>query len=179
MSVAEMIEIERQRDVLPLPTGTVLAELLEPSSQALLSPSQRRRRRARRGENVWLERGVGALNLMYQGVGHKDEHGKETTAAQRSAVRELGRAYGSLPVVPADLDPKRAYQALLGSGVGYTDDTGIAGEIAIYRRGAVSLPRCRAGSVSLYDALPADMQKNLVDERGLLCSAAATQEAFG
>ena len=99
----EMCEEVREvaRDVLPLPVGGALFECLAGGRPLGESQSQLRKRRKRRDEDAWLERGAQALNDLYQPGAVLAK--KRVSQAQRSAIWGAGASlweHSSAPTRP-------------------------------------------------------------------------------
>ena len=157
--MAVTADLEVPRDVLPLPVGPRLDELLLGSQSVGLTGGGARKARRRRREEAWLREGVAALNML-GGRGVAPNEQAKPAACQVSAVRDLARTYGSVPPPPADHCPQRAYGVLLSSGSGYNDSVADGGCVT-YRRGAASLPQAGAGRIPLESVLPAALQSDV------------------
>ena len=161
-------EITPSHDLLPLPVGASLhACLFGWRDRAAMSGGQLRKARRQRAEERWLEKGIVALNTL-GGRGILPSASGPPTAAQVAAIRRLARCYGHLPVDSECLSPQAAWKALLGERTGYTDSRGANGNIASFRRGAVALPSCVAGLVSLEEVLPPALRDTVLGVEGLL-----------
>ena len=153
--MADGSDDDRIRDLLPVPLGEGLDSLLLGASAMGTSSSQRRRARRRRGQEDWLRDGLASLNALGGGGREVPQHAP-LTEGQRTAVRGLAGFYGNVGAPPEDLDPLGAWQTLQGDGAGYRDDSSVAGVArAVFRRGAVSLPRPKAGLVNIATLLVA------------------------
>ena len=167
-------EDDTSRDVLSLPCGPALDELLMWPRQNACSQSQSRRGRRQRAEERWLHDGISALNCMAAWVGLVRRHVDELRIpilAQRTATSRLARLYGEVGEPDESWGPLSAWSALLGTRPGYSDDVVAAGTSVTYRRGVASLPQLGGGKVDLIPLLPPCLQSALVEEGGLLLPA--------
>ena len=164
------LEDDTSRDVLPLPCGPALDELLRGPRPNACSQSQSRRGRRQRAEERWLRDGISALNCM-GGAGRHVNELRTPTLAQRTAIRRLARLYGEVGELDESWDPLGAWSALQGTRPGYSDDVVAAGTSVTYRRGAVSLPQLGGGKVDLIPLRPPPLQSALVEDGGLLLPA--------
>ncbi|CAK0823013.1 unnamed protein product, partial [Prorocentrum cordatum] len=144
------------RDVLPLPLGATLDELLH-------------------GE-VWLREGIAALNDL--GGRGENAPARALAACQVAAVRRLAQLYGRVEPPPSDLTPLGAWQTLQASRNGYADVMA-EGASTTYRKGAMALPRAAAGRVRLVDVLPPHLQSLLSDSSQMLREPEARNFALG
>ena len=94
---------------------------------------------------------------------------------QRGALLNLAKAYGRVPDISSDMSDSEAFAKLRKTRTGYSEFGAAAGDFAVYRKGAVSLPRQRAGGVPLRGASPAPLRDILMDAHRLLrpCEQAA------
>ena len=155
---------ERERDVLPLPTGALLRQALFGTSPAAVSQSQARRGRRREGWFRDLERGVHALNDL-GGLGRAAP--KTVSACQRKSIVHLAGAFSSIPEHDSIYDPLRAWHMLQGQRPGYTDSV-VDDTRPSYQPASVSLPREGAGNVKLIGILPPRLQSQLKEGHTLL-----------
>ncbi|CAK0825193.1 unnamed protein product [Prorocentrum cordatum] len=164
------------RDVLPLPLGATLDELLHGAAARLLPRGGSRRGRQRRHQEVWLREGIAALNdLGGRGV---DAPAGAPAACQVTAVRRLAQLYGRVEPPPSDLTPLGAWQTLQASRNGYADVMA-EGASTTYRKGAMALPRAAAGRVRLADVLPPHLQSLLCNSSQMLREPEARNFALG
>ncbi|CAK0808368.1 unnamed protein product, partial [Prorocentrum cordatum] len=164
------------RDVLPLPLGATLDELLHGAAARLLPHGGGRRGRQRRHQEVWLREGIAALNDL--GGRGGDAPAGAPAACQVAAVRRLAQLYGRVGPPPSDVTPLGAWQTLQASRNGYAD---VMAESAstTYRKGAMALPRAAAGRVQLADVLPPHLQSLLSDSSQMLREPEARNFALG
>lgn len=146
------------QDLLPLPTGTSLREVLFGESPAV---SISRKRRMRRLAKVvrWLEDGIVALNSLAD-VRFDETRTVKISQAQLSAVHRLFRRYRECADQDSGLDPQRAWQELLRIRGGYASNYGsaTAGKVSTFRSGGVKLPSKGAGLANLVESLPESMR---------------------
>ncbi|CAK0896604.1 unnamed protein product [Prorocentrum cordatum] len=166
------------RDLLPLPSGRCLADLLEGLSPAGLGVSRcaDRRRSRRRAAVAWLQDGISTLNVL---GGRGEEWGPKVLpgAIQRQAVASLARAYFAVPLPPDDLTASGAWSALRGCGSGYAVAGVVAGEFATYQRGRLALPAVGNQAIDLVRCLPDHYQKLLEDSgRAIRLPAVCTKD---
>ena len=155
----------RERDVLPLPLGDELRELVTGGRRgAPVTVSQRRRRR--RHENLFtdVEDGVRALNGL---AGGQRVSLRPVTACQRSAVQHLVECYKHAPTDEGLLSPLRAWESLQLQKSGYVHDV-TDGVKAVYQPGNVSLPQGGAGLVDMMSILPPHLHAQLIDGSAML-----------
>ena len=147
----------RQRDVLPLPSGSLLRQEF---SLELLQSEQGR----------WFQSGVITLNELacpFSAAGVA----KTFTAAQRASLHGFWSRYSDVNVSTLGISDVEAFNTLRGARTGYADPRlETSGDFCIYRKGNVSLPSRRAGQVSLAESLPADVRATLMDPNLLLRS---------
>ena len=149
-------------ELVPLPVGPALDELLVGARAVGISQGQRRRLRRQRGQEAWLREGVVALNQI-AGVASSDV-APAASAAQRAVISSLVRHYAAAPPPPADAgSPLRAWTALQGTRLGYSDQAVAAGTRSRFERGMVSLPSGGA-HVELHSLLPGHLQNRLNGE---------------
>ncbi|CAK0882535.1 unnamed protein product, partial [Prorocentrum cordatum] len=166
------------RDLLPLPSGRCLADLLEGLSPAGLGVSRcaDRRRSRRRAAEARLQDGISTLNVL---GGRGEEWGPKVLpgAIQRQAVASLARAYFAVPPPPDDLTASGAWSALRGCGSGYAVAGVVAGEFATYQRGRLALPAVGNQAIDLVSCLPDHYQKLLEDSgRAIRLPAVCTKD---
>ena len=137
-------EDDTSRDVLPLPSGPALNELLRGPRPNACSQSQSRRGRRQRAEERWLRDGISALNFM-GGAGRQANELRTPILARRTAIRRFARLYGEVGEPDESWDTLNAWSALQGTRPGYSDDVVAAGTSVTYRRGAASLPQLGGG----------------------------------
>eukprot|EP00959_Pyramimonas_sp_CCMP1952_P303916 6360208-Pyramimonas_sp.AAC.1 len=102
-SAQEVSDTGIARDVLPLPLGVTLDELLHGAAARPLPHGGGRRGRQRRHQEVWLREGIAALNdLGGRGV---EAPAGAPAACQVAAVRRLAQLYGRVGPPPSDLTP--------------------------------------------------------------------------
>ncbi|CAK0898689.1 unnamed protein product, partial [Prorocentrum cordatum] len=164
------------RDVLPLPLGVALDELLHGAAARLLPHGGGRRGRQRRQQEVWLREGIAALNDL--GGRGMDAPAGVPAARQVTAVRRLAQLYGRVEPPPSDLTPLGAWQTLQASWNGYADVMA-EGASTTYRKGAMALPRAAAGRVRLADVLPPHLQSLLCNSSQMLREPEARNFALG
>ncbi|CAK0826393.1 unnamed protein product [Prorocentrum cordatum] len=166
------------RDLLPLPSGRCLADLLEGLSPAGLGASRcaDRRRSRRRAAEARLQGGISTLNVL---GGRGEEWGPKVLpgAIQRQAVASLARAYFAMPPPPDDLTASGAWSALRGCGSGCAVAGVVAGEFATYQRGRLALPAVGNQAIDLVSCLPDHYQKLLEDSgRAIRLPAVCTKD---
>lgn len=88
-------EDDTSRDVLPLPCGPALGELLRGPRPNACSQPQSRRGRRQRAEEGWLRDGISALNCL-GGAGSQVNELRTPTLAQRTAIRCFARLSGEV-----------------------------------------------------------------------------------
>ena len=99
--------------------------------------------------------------------------------SQVHAVRRLATIYSDVGVCPVEhLQPESAFQSLLGVKTGYSSEPGAAslGATALYRKGAVKLPRQSPAICDITELLPEELGVKLRSCTGLLRPPDVAQE---
>ena len=160
---------QTQRDLLPLPTGEVLANMLDELKEEQGAALTGRRGRVTDGADRWLQDGIMALNDM-GGRGSRFTAARPSEA-QAASVRRLRPHYQYVYRKMQHLEPEQAWRELAHVKAGYTAEVSPAvgtGRVASFRDGAVKLPRGGAGHVALTAHLPAVWSEALETGAGIL-----------
>ena len=152
-----------ERDLLPMPTGRSLDEVLQGAAAWGTPTGQRRKARRMRAQEHELRQGIRALNRL-GAPGKMADEARPLTGVQRQAVKHMVTQFAQQPPMPPDIDnPLRAWKALQGTGSGYADERA-DGSLTTFEPGQVSLPSGASGTVDLRSVLPSDQQNELDGE---------------
>ena len=162
--------VARCRDLLPLPTGQLLASLVSSRSGGNLSGQGRMHRGYRRALQ-WMLGGVSAFNA-FATPGQAFPACASPAQAQLAAVDRLWSAYRRLPAKGADHSSDlESWHMIQTSKGGYGSEDPSAGNRKPYRKGNIPLPGAPAGGISLSSLLPPALQHLFDTGEGLIRGA--------